>query len=141
MERTTSCSGTIRPETPGSKLSATGGSHGWLQIGGSDTHYSVVGVGDFFGNGTDDILFRNSSSGDTWIEQISSGPSAGWYPIGGSDTTYAVAAIGDYFGNGTDDILFRNNSTGDTWFEAISSGASAGWNQIGGSNTSYSVKT
>jgi hypothetical protein len=101
----------------------------------------VVGVGDFFGNGTDDILFRDNSSGDTWIEQISSSASTGWSQVGGSNTTYAVAAVGDYFGNGTDDILFRNNNTGDTWFEAISNGASNGWHQVGGSNTSYTVKT
>jgi hypothetical protein len=100
----------------------------------------VVGVGDFFGNGTDDILFRNSSSGDTWIEAVSNGASAGWQPVGGSDTDYAVVGVGDFFGNGTDDILFRNNSTGDTWFEAISN-APAGWNHIGGSSTSFTVKT
>ena len=101
----------------------------------------MVGVGDFFGNGTDDILFRNSSSGDTWIEAISNGAPAGWQPVGGSDTHYAVVGVGDYFGNGTDDILFRNNSTGDTWFEAISNGGSASWNHIGGSSTSFTVKT
>jgi hypothetical protein len=89
----------------------------------------------------DDILFRNNSTGDTWIEAISNSTFAGWSQVGGSDTTYAVAAVGDYFGNGTDDILFRNNSTGDTWFEAISNGASNGWNQIGGSTTGYTVKT
>jgi ABC-type phosphate transport system substrate-binding protein len=98
------------------------------------------GVGDFYGNGTDDILFRNNTSGDTWIEQISNGAFAGWSQVGGSDTHYAVVAVGDYFGNGTSDILFRNNSSGDTWFETISNGASAGWNQVGGSNTSYTVK-
>jgi hypothetical protein len=99
-------------------------------------------VGAFFGNGADDILFRNNSTGDTWIEQISNGGVfQGWQQVGGSDTHYAVVGVGDYFGNGTDDILFRNNSTGDTWVEAISSGTSAGWHQIGGSNTSYTVKT
>jgi hypothetical protein len=95
----------------------------------------VVGVGDFFESGVDDVLFRNNSTGDTWIEAITNGASAGWDRIGGSDTHYSVVGVGDFFGNGTDDILFRNNSTGDTWFEAISNGAFAGWNQIGGSDT------
>jgi hypothetical protein len=89
-------------------------------------------------DGAEDILFRNNSTGDTWIEQISNGAFQGWQQVGGSDT---VVGVGDYFRNGTDDILFRSNSTGDTWVEAISSGASAGWRQIGGSNTSYTVKT
>jgi hypothetical protein len=77
-----------------------------LQLGGSDTHYSVVGIGDFYGNGTDDILFRNNSTGDTWIEAISNGAFASWQQVGGSNTGYAVVAVGDYFGNGTSDILF-----------------------------------
>ena len=98
-------------------------------------------MGDFYDSGTDDILFRNNSTGDSWIEAVSNGASAGWHPVGGSDTTYAVVAVGDYFGNGTDDILFRNNSTGDTWIEAISNGGFNGWHQIGGSSTGYTVKT
>jgi hypothetical protein len=101
----------------------------------------VVGVGDFFGNGIDDVLFRNNSSGDTWIEAISNDAFNGWFQVGGSSTSYAVVGVGDYFGNGTDDILFRNNSTGDTWVEAISNGGFAGWHQIGGSNTGYAVKS
>jgi hypothetical protein len=96
-------------------------------------------VGDFFGNGTNDILFRNNSTGDTWFEAVSNGASTGWYQIGGSNTNYSVVGIGDYFSTNTSDILLRNTSTGDAWFEAISNGAFAGWNHIGGSNTSYNV--
>jgi hypothetical protein len=112
---------------------------GWHQIGGSDTHYSIVGIGDFYGLGTSDILYRSASTGDTWFEAMSAGAFDGWHQVGGSNTNYAVAGVGDFYGNGTSDILFRNNSTGDTWFEAMSNGAPAGWHQIGGSDTHYSV--
>jgi hypothetical protein len=44
---------------------SSGAFAGWNQIGGSDTHYSLAGVTDFYGNGTDDILFRNNSTGDS----------------------------------------------------------------------------
>jgi hypothetical protein len=98
---------------------------------------SRIGEGDFYGTGTTDILFRNNSTGDTWIEAISHGALAGWSQIGGSDTHYSVVGGGDVYSNGTDDILFRNNSTGDTWFEAMSNGAFADWHQVGGSDTSY----
>jgi autotransporter passenger strand-loop-strand repeat protein len=111
----------------------------WHQIGGSDTHYSVAGVGDLYGNGTDDILYRNDSTGDIWFEAISNGAFNGWHQVSSADTNYSVAGLGDFYGNGTDDILFRNNSTGDTWIEAISNGAFDGWHQIGGSDTHYSV--
>jgi serralysin len=108
-------------------------------VGGSDTHYAVAGVGDFTGNGTDDILFRNNSTGYTWFEAIGSGSFVGWDQIGGSNTSYAVVGVGDYSASGADDILFRNNSTGDTWSEAISNGLFNSWKQVGGSNTSYTV--
>jgi hypothetical protein len=65
---------------------------GWHQIGGSDTTYAVVGVGDYFGNNTSDILFRNGA-GDTWFEAISNGISAGWNQIGGSDAAYGVPNV------------------------------------------------
>ena len=100
----------------------------------------MVGVGDFCGSGTSDILFRNNSTGDTWIAAMSNGALAGWHELSGSNTSYSVVGVGDYFGNGTD-ILFRNASTGDTWFAAISNGSLSGWQQGGGSNTSYTAIT
>jgi large repetitive protein len=109
----------------------------WQQIGASDTHYSLLGVGDFYTIGTSDILFRNNSTGDTWTEAISNGAFGGWQQIGGSDTSYGVAGVGDFYGTGTSDILFRNDSTGDTWFEQM--GTNDAWHQIGGSDTHYSV--
>jgi hypothetical protein len=56
----------------------------------------------FFGNGTDSILFRNNSTGDTWFEAITNGAFAGWNQIGGSNTSYAVVGTGDFTGNGTE---------------------------------------
>jgi hypothetical protein len=63
---------------------------GWHDLGLSDTSYSVVGVGDYFDNGTDDILFRNGSTGDIWVAVISNGGLRGWQQVGGSNTSYAV---------------------------------------------------
>jgi hypothetical protein len=59
------------------------------RFGGSNATYSVVGIGDYFGNHTSDILFRNGA-GDTWVEQIINGVFAGWNQIGGSSTSYSV---------------------------------------------------
>jgi hypothetical protein len=89
---------------------SNGDFNGWNQIGGSNSSYSVVGTGKFLEDGTSDILFRNSSTGDTWVEAISNGGFSGWYQIGGSDTRYSVTGVGDVYGNGSADILFRNNS-------------------------------
>src|SRR4051794_26684465 len=100
---------------------------GWHQIGGSDTHYAVVGEGDFFGNGTSDILLRDSASGDTWFEGMSNGSVNGWHQVGSSNTSYSVVGVGDLNDDGASDILFRNDATGDIWFEAMSNGALNAW--------------
>jgi len=71
------------------------------------------GVGDFTGNGTSDILWFNSSTGDVdlwkmadagWNGSVDLGthPGAGWQ----------IARTGDFTGNGTDDILWTNSSVG-----------------------------
>jgi hypothetical protein len=110
----------------------------WQSIGSSSTSYSVVGVGDFYGNGTSEELVRNGA-GDTWFLGMSNGAAASWQEIGGANPTYSVVGVADFYGSGTDDILYRNNATGDTWFEAISDGTMTGWHQIGSSNTAYSI--
>jgi hypothetical protein len=46
---------------------------GWQDIGGSSTAYTAVGAGDFFGNGTDDILFRDNTTGDVGFYALSNG--------------------------------------------------------------------
>jgi hypothetical protein len=119
--------------------SAAGTLVGWHDIGGSSTAYTVVGTGDFFGNGTSDILFRNNITGDVGFYAITNGANTGWHDIGGSSTAYSAIGIGDFLGNGTDDLLFRNNTTGDVGFYQISNGTLQGWHDLGGSSTAYTV--
>ena len=68
---------------------SNGAFNGWHQVGGSDTTYAL-GVVDYFGNRTADILFRNNSTGDTWYAAMSNGGFNSWQHIGGSDPTYGV---------------------------------------------------
>ena len=39
---------------------------GWNQIGGSDTRYSVVGVGDFYGSGREVLGHRTVLVDHSW---------------------------------------------------------------------------
>lgn len=108
-------------------------------IGSSSTSYSVVGIGDFDGNGTSDILFRNNSTGDTGFYRTVNGAFGGWGQIGSSSTAYAVVGVGDFNGDGTSDVLFRNAATGDTGYYEIHNGAFVGWRSVGSSSTTYQV--
>jgi hypothetical protein len=93
----------------------------------------------FTGNDISDILYRNSSTGDTWFEQMSNGTFAAWRHVGPTPSAYAVVGVGDFTGNGTDDILLRNGTTGDIGFYQMSNGVSTGWHDINAASTSYGV--
>jgi ELWxxDGT repeat protein len=104
--------------------------------------YTVAGVGDFTGDGIDDILFRNNTTGDLGYVQLKGdGTFQGWHSMSayGVDPAYTVAGIGDFNGEGTGDILFRNNATGKTMFEEMRNGVSLGFHLIGFSDPNFSV--
>ena len=54
--------------------------------------YSVVGTGDYTGSGTDDILYRDNTTGDTGFYQIVNGVNMGWHDLGASSTAYHVVS-------------------------------------------------
>jgi hypothetical protein len=51
-----------------------------------------VATGDYLGNGTSDVLFRDNTSGDTGFFAISNGANTGWHDIGASSTAYHVVS-------------------------------------------------
>ena len=85
--------------------------------------YQVAGIGDFDGDGRDDVLLRNDDG--TWF----------YYPMNGSqhvagsqgganltdDLNYALADIGDFDGDGRDDVLLRH--TNGHWYYYAMDGA------------------
>ena len=109
--------------------------------------YQIAGIGDFFDNGRDGVLWTSVNSDGTIATDIwelnSSGQwmasiSPGTHPAG-----YSVVGVGDFTGTGTSDILWFNPSTGDTdewlinngqWAGSIDLGPhtpSSGWNVAG----------
>jgi len=83
----------------------------------ADLNWKVAGVGDFDGDGKSDILWRNSSSGQTYV-----------YPMDGTtikpgegylrtvaDLAWQVKGVGDFDGDGKADIVWRNSSSGQNY--------------------------
>jgi FG-GAP-like repeat len=72
--------------------------------------WKILGIADFTGDGSPDILWRNDSTGyvGIWVMNgvTTAGSQGGW--IVGSD--WAVQGVGDFNGDGKADILWRHSS-------------------------------
>jgi hypothetical protein len=87
--------------------------------------WNIVGTGDFNLNGTADILWHNSSTGETQIWLMNGYRIASRATVLGETGTaaligppWSIVGIGDFSLNGTADILWHNSATGETqiWF-------------------------
>jgi hypothetical protein len=80
----------------------------------NDPAWSIVGIADFNGDGSPDLLWRNSADGTTMI----------WYMTGPSwnggyaqvlptlnDPNWSIVAVRDFNGDGSPDLLWRNTSS------------------------------
>ena len=77
--------------------------------------WSVAGIGDFTGDGDDDILWQNSNGSlAMWLMDGSTITSTATPTYEGSavspGSSWSVAGIGDFTGNGDADILWRNSN-------------------------------
>lgn len=79
----------------------------------------MFGAGDFNGDGIDDILWRNTSTGANTIWK-SADASAVQAMTGVANLAWRIEGVGDFDGNGVEDVLWRNHSTGANtiWREA-----------------------
>ena len=54
----------------------------WTEIGTVEAGWQVQEASDYDGNGTDDILWRHSGSGEVGFWSMQGGHIAGWTPLG-----------------------------------------------------------
>jgi ELWxxDGT repeat protein len=80
-----------------------------------DASWSVVGIGDFNGDGNSDLLWRNANGSlQEWQMAGTTIASSGSITFNGAaitpDATWHVVEIGDFNGDGSSDILWRNDN-------------------------------
>src|SRR3989449_106838 len=78
--------------------------------------WQVQGIGDFDGDGRDDVLWRNLATGENyiWLMNGSTIASGGLLRTV-ADQAWQVKGIGDFDGDGKADILWRNTVTGEDY--------------------------
>jgi hypothetical protein len=89
------------------QLSANGQWMASVSPGSHPAGYSVVGIGDFTGTGTSDILWYNASTGDTDEWLINNGQWAGSIDLGTHPGNFQIAGVGDFNGAGNAGILWH----------------------------------
>jgi probable HAF family extracellular repeat protein len=103
------------------------------------TSWSIVGTGDFDGDGKTDIFWRdNAGNTSNWLMNGATVGSIGVFGI--APSTWSVAQIGDYNGDGKSDLLWRDTS-GNTvmWFMNGTSVASTA--AVGNIPTNWTVQS
>jgi hypothetical protein len=88
---------------------------GWTYLSTvSDPNWSIVGVADFTGEGKQDLLWRNASTGRTTIWHMNDEWIGGYTDLSPavSDPSWTIVGVADFNGDGKSDLLWRNSSTG-----------------------------
>jgi hypothetical protein len=81
---------------------------------------SIVGSGDYNGDGFDDILWHNSATGKIWVYLMQGRTITIWDVVNTISTDWVIAGSGDYNGDSTSDVLLYNTATGQLWIYFMS---------------------
>ena len=92
---------------------------------------------DLTGDGTSDILWRNGTTGQYGMFDMSGGTPT-WSALGSESTAWQIGGLGDFDGDGTDDILWRNDTSGGIGFSAMGSGSPV-WNALGTASAAWQI--
>ncbi|UBF30067.1 Ig-like domain-containing protein (plasmid) [Kovacikia minuta CCNUW1] len=109
-------------------------------IGTVSAAWSVVGTGDFNGDGQSDIFWRNSSNGQNviWLMNGTAFSTAISLPTL-SGTGWAIAGITDFNGDQKNDILWRNYSSGQTAIWLMNGTTYSAAVDFGTTNTNWKI--
>ena len=104
----------------------TDGTENWVSIkGGFNADWTLVGCGDFSGDGKDQVVMAYNGGAKYYAYAID-----GTYTeLGDSDSGWEVSAIGDFSGDGKDDIVAFHEEYGIVamWGDGLASN----WSQLG----------
>ena len=99
-----------------------------------------MGAGDFKGGSIDDILWRNSATGDVGIFEMHGGVPT-WRGVGTTGLSWDIYGTGDFNADGTTDVLIGTVSNGVTYlgYWQMNNSAIASYSGIGAAPSTWSV--
>jgi len=86
-------------------------------------------VSDFDHNGSNDVLWRNTSTGQVgaWLMSGTAVSGWAWMPTEPPSSGWQIQGIGDFTGDCNADVLWRNATTGQTGVWVMNGSAVVGW--------------
>ncbi|MBZ5640777.1 MAG: FG-GAP-like repeat-containing protein, partial [Acidobacteriia bacterium] len=89
---------------------------GWISMPTEppSSGWQIQGVGDFDGNGSSDLLWRNTTTGQVraWLMNGSTIVSTASMPTERPTSGWQIQGVGDFNADGKPDVLWRNTTTG-----------------------------
>ena len=77
--------------------------------------WTLQAIADFDGNGSDDLLWYQSSTGTMWLYQMDGLVVSASKKVATVSTDWRIDGVGDISGDGKADILWRHISSGMLW--------------------------
>jgi hypothetical protein len=81
---------------------------------GPNSGWQVVGIGDFYGDHHEDLLWFNSTNGAIALWELNGSQVISSTTVGtlGPNSGWQVAGVGDFYGDHHEDVLWFNSNTG-----------------------------
>ena len=76
---------------------------------------SIIGVGDFNGDGKTDLLWKRASTGSNYVTLMNGCTKGSYGYLGGNSDGLSIIGVGDFNGDGKTDLLWKRASTGSNY--------------------------
>ena len=119
----------------GSWLTQEDGTMKWANLDTLPEGFSIVGCGDFDGDGTGDVLLKKGNYYGAWI--VENGSVESWMGLGNLGSV-TVEQIADFDGDGKDDLRIRT-SAGDLGAQLVKGADNLQWKYYGSVGSEWST--
>ena len=101
----------------------------WLPTEPTDSGWEIQGVGDFTGEGSADVLWRNTTTGEVgaWILDGPQVVGWVWMATEPTDSGWETQAVVDLTADGVSEVLWRHGATGQVGAWLMDGTSVAGW--------------